>query len=63
MPLRTVPLEIQVFTPTSGRIRAEHLEALQIQQEAVAAWIEQLETRFTAEERALPVDAVSLDLD
>jgi hypothetical protein len=63
MPLRTVPLEVQVFTPTSGRIRAEHLEALQVQQEAVAAWIEQLEARFTALERALPVDAVSLGLD
>jgi len=63
MPLRTVPLEVQVFTPTSGRIRAEHLQALQVQNEAVAAWMEELGARFTAEERALPVYSVSLGLD
>jgi uncharacterized Fe-S cluster-containing radical SAM superfamily protein len=61
LPLRTVPLEVQIFTPTSGRIRAEHLQALRVQQEAVAAWNEELETRFSVEERALPICAVTLD--
>ena len=63
MPLRTVPLEVQVFSPTSARIRAEHLQALEIQKEAVAAWMEEIGARFTAEERAQPVYSVSLSLD
>ena len=63
MPLCTVPLEVQVFSPTSARIRAEHLQALEIQKEAVAAWMEEIGARFTAEERAQPVYSVSLSLD
>jgi uncharacterized Fe-S cluster-containing radical SAM superfamily protein len=63
LPLRTVPLEVRVFTPTAGRIRPEHLRALAIQQDAVAAWVEQLEARFGSSQRALAMDAVSLDSD
>jgi uncharacterized Fe-S cluster-containing radical SAM superfamily protein len=61
LPLRTVPLEIQLFTPTSGRIRAEHFQALRVQDEAIATWNEELEKRFTVDERALPIYAVTLD--
>lgn len=45
-PLRTVPLRIRPFTPTVSRMRAEHARALEIQNEAVAAWSEELQRRF-----------------
>lgn len=50
-PLRTVPLRIFEFTPTRGRMRPEHHRSLDIQLEAVSAWSEELERRFSAELR------------
>lgn len=60
LPLRIVPLEVQVFTPTAGRIRAEHLSALSIQHEAIEEWKQQLSTRFSDAERAQSIDEVVL---
>lgn len=50
-PLRTVPLKITQFTPTKHRMSDIHLKSLAIQQQAVIAWNEELEKRFTIEER------------
>ena len=60
LPLRTVPLEIQMFTPTAGRIRPEHLQSMHIQNHAVAAWSSELEKRFSREERRSNVCDVPL---
>ena len=60
LPLRTVPLEIQVFTPVHARITDEHRKAVEIQQEAVVAWNREIEDRYSSDERALPVTEVSL---
>lgn len=46
-PLRTVPLRISVFTPTAARVRSEQEGSLQIQGLAVAAWISELERRYS----------------
>jgi uncharacterized Fe-S cluster-containing radical SAM superfamily protein len=46
LPLRTVPLEIVEFTPTTKRMTSEHLAALQHQWEALEAWNIELEERF-----------------
>lgn len=46
LPLRTVPLEVQVFTPTQRRIREDHESAIRYQHELVAAWNEELALRF-----------------
>ena len=51
LPLRTVPLEIQIFTPTAGRLRPEHLRSMQVQKHAIAAWTSELESRFSVHER------------
>ncbi len=51
LPLRTVPLEIQVFTPVEKRINEGLREALTNQYAAVEAWLEELQSRFSAEER------------
>ena len=50
-PLRMVPLRIFEFTPTKERMRREHHRSLEIQMEAVSAWSEELERRFSPELR------------
>lgn len=60
LPLRTVPLEVQVFTPVTSRMRPEHQEALLHQQIAIEAWMDELERRFSPEERAQKITNVTL---
>ena len=60
LPLRTVPLEVQVFTPTAGRIRPEHLKALGIQKAAVVEWDKQMSLRFSSSQRSACVCDVPL---
>ncbi len=55
LPLRTIPLEVQVFTPTAGRLRPEHLLAMQVQKLAVDQWSKQLHQRFSAQERTASI--------
>jgi len=50
-PLRVIPLRIRQFSPTRFRMKKEHQEAMDIQQEAVDAFVYQLSTRFTDSER------------
>jgi uncharacterized Fe-S cluster-containing radical SAM superfamily protein len=60
LPLRTVPLEISVFTPVGSRLTDTHRRALEIQNKAVAAWSEELERRFGTEQRETPITDVPL---
>jgi uncharacterized Fe-S cluster-containing radical SAM superfamily protein len=60
LPLRTVPLEISVFTPVGPRLTDAHRRALAVQQEAVAVWNEEVERRFTDAERAVVITDVQL---
>ena len=60
LPLRTVPLEIQVFAPVHSRVKQEQREALKVQQMAVEAWCKELEDRYTLDERTSPITAVLL---
>ncbi len=62
LPLRTVPLKIDVFTPTSGRIREEHKRALRFQHDVHDAWLEELDRRFSSEERTTKITDVELKL-
>ena len=50
-PLRTIPLRIVEFTPTSQRMRDETRTAMEVQYEAVAAWQEELAERYSLEVR------------
>lgn len=60
-PLRTIPLRIRYFTPMAGRLPiADSETALKIQEEAVAAWSEELKTRFTEVQRHRPIYENSL---
>lgn len=50
-PLRIVPLRIRPFSPTKPRMTTEHERAMDIQEEAVNAFSEELAARFTVGER------------
>jgi uncharacterized Fe-S cluster-containing radical SAM superfamily protein len=62
LPLRTVPLEIRVFSPVGARLAAndERQISLEVQQDAIEAWNEEIEKRFEPEMRGRPISAVPL---
>ncbi|MEX0784987.1 MAG: hypothetical protein WD557_20315 [Dehalococcoidia bacterium] len=60
LPLRTIPLEIRVFSTVVERVGARETDALGVQQLAIAAWTKEITRRFTAAERALPITEVPL---
>jgi uncharacterized Fe-S cluster-containing radical SAM superfamily protein len=55
LPLRVVPLQIEVWGPVGPRMRDLHRASAELQQEAIAAWDEELSARFTPADRARPV--------
>ncbi len=60
LPLRVVPLEIEVWGPVEGRMRDRHHLALRHQHDVAAAWTRELEDRFPVGLRVLPVDEVPM---
>lgn len=60
LPLRTVPLEIEMFTPVAGRLDEVKQRALKNQWIVVEAWQREIEGRFSLEKRALSIVDVSL---
>ncbi|MFX0116113.1 MAG: hypothetical protein ACFFB3_16300 [Candidatus Hodarchaeota archaeon] len=60
LPLRTVPLEIKVFTPVKNRLNSIRRKALKNQYLAVEVWRKELENRYTAEERAWNIADITL---
>lgn len=59
LPLRTIPLHIEPFTPVEPRLNDARREALKVQEAAIVAWNEELERRFNATERALPITEIA----
>ncbi len=60
LPLRTIPLEIQLFSPVKARMEGRHHQAMHNQQAAIAAWQEELDVRFTESERTRNIADVPL---
>jgi uncharacterized Fe-S cluster-containing radical SAM superfamily protein len=60
LPLRVVPLEIKVFTPTMGRLTALRQDALKHQFAALEAWQDEICRRFSSQERAVPIYLTSI---
>ena len=60
LPLRTVPLKVAPFTPVRGRMKEAHERAISLQQDAHAAWLDQLSRRFSQEERAASICDVAI---
>ena len=61
LPLRIVPLQIQVFTPVSKRLNPEREKSLSVQEEAIAAWSAELARRYPSELRQAAIAAVPLE--
>ncbi len=61
-PLRVIPLRIQVFTPVEQRLARDDARerSLAVQEEAIAAWMSELERRFSPDQRALQICDVPL---
>lgn len=60
LPLRTVPLKIEVFTPTLGRVGPSQELALAFQHDVHEAWLEEIDRRFSSAERRVPICDVSM---
>src|SRR5581483_5463225 len=59
-PLRTVPLDIQVYGPVRQRLDPVKRLALAHQRRALDRWLAELDQRFTSEERQWPIHKVPL---
>lgn len=57
-PLRTIPLEIKVFTPIQSRIKFANKIALENQQIAVRVWQDELRNRYSKIELTKPITEV-----
>jgi hypothetical protein len=60
LPLRTVPLQVEVFTPVQKRLDVEKKQALKYQWLAVETWQKEMENRFSSEQRALNIADVPI---
>jgi uncharacterized Fe-S cluster-containing radical SAM superfamily protein len=60
LPLRTIPLEVQLFTPVKGRINPERTRSIELQRTAIDCWQDELARRFSATERSVPIEEVDL---
>jgi len=60
LPLRVVPLEVQLFTPVLARLSPIRRAALVHQQRALDVWKRELDRRFPASVRNLPIANVAL---
>ncbi len=60
LPLRTIPLEIQIYTTVTKRLEQIHDEAVRNQKVAIEAWRKELENRYTSEDRATNISKVVL---
>lgn len=63
LPLRTVPLEIQLFTPVRSRMDPAKHEALKNQVLAVEMWTQELEARFSNTARTANIASISFRRD
>jgi hypothetical protein len=60
LPLRTVPLQLEIFSPVVGRLTRERGVALEHQWRAIEAWARIMESRFSPSERSQSIADVVL---
>jgi uncharacterized Fe-S cluster-containing radical SAM superfamily protein len=61
-PLRVVPLRIQVFSPVQHRLERDEdrIKSMEVQELAIAAWMNELHKRYDDYQRNLPITEVPL---
>lgn len=60
LPLRTIPLEIKIFSPVEERINQIVLTALETQKVAIEIWVKELKNRFHSSELTKNVTEIKL---
>jgi uncharacterized Fe-S cluster-containing radical SAM superfamily protein len=60
LPLRLIPLEIDEYGPVTPRLKDVHRASMENQQQAIQAWVTELERRFTGADLALSITDVPL---
>jgi uncharacterized Fe-S cluster-containing radical SAM superfamily protein len=60
LPLRTIPLQIEMFAPVAGRLNTVKNEAMKNQWVALEHWQKELDSRFSSEDRDRNITEVSL---
>ncbi len=58
LPLRLIPLRIEVFGVVESRVRRPQEVSLETQEEAILVWNSELQSRFTDAQRATPIAEV-----
>lgn len=61
LPLRTVPLEIELYTPVGPRMNSVHQQAMRNQWSACEAWQAELERRYSSADRECAITEVRLE--
>jgi len=61
LPLRIVPLKIVEFTPVISRMNNIFVDMMKGQYLAIEVWIKELERRFTAKQRNLPITELAIN--
>jgi uncharacterized Fe-S cluster-containing radical SAM superfamily protein len=60
LPLRTVPLQIEMFAPVKGRLNTVKNEAMKNQWVALEHWQKELDSRFSSEDQSRNITEVHL---
>lgn len=60
LPLRTVPLEIVSYESMKTRIKQKHLDAINFQYKVLDSWLEELDKRFSFEERQQLISQIEM---
>lgn len=63
LPLRTIPLRIELFSPVQKRLDGARHRALEVQDVAIAAWNVELARRYSPAQRAIPIEMVIMGRD
>ena len=61
LPLRTVPLEVRLFTPVHGRLKEDHRRAFDNQVLAIEAWNETIAELYAVSDRVAPITEIPLN--
>lgn len=62
LPLRTIPLKIEIYSPTQRRLAEKHRLALEFQYEVHQAWCEEIIKRYEERERSIPICDIEMRL-
>ncbi len=63
LPLRTIPLEIKLYTPVNPRVNDATNAALEYQKIAIKAWQTEIKSRYSQKDLSVPINEVHLGGD